>query len=103
MSGRTQAYDATAPGFQASSPEPNRAASRYGAMPKPHDPSYNRDEDQKPGAPQRMAQEPKGSEGSSRTAKTRTDPVSGESRSDGHAPNQAVTDQTDGAGKPSRP
>ncbi|WP_296598785.1 hypothetical protein [Phenylobacterium sp.] len=68
-------------------------------MPKPHDPSYNRDEDQKPGSPQRMAQEPKGAEGSSRTSKTLTDPASGEPRRDRHAPNQAAADQTDGAGK----
>ncbi len=74
-------------------------AGRYARMPRPHDPAYNRDEDQKPGAPQRMAQEPKGSEGSSRSSKTATDPASGEHRRDGHAPNQAKTDQTDGAGK----
>ena len=39
---------------------------------------YSRDEDQKPGRPPRMAQEPKGSEGSARNRKTRTDPASGE-------------------------
>jgi len=65
-------------------------------MPKPHDPAYNRDDAQKPGAA-RMAQEPAGSEGSSRSPKTATDPASGETRGSGSAPNQAETDQTDGA------
>ena len=65
-------------------------------MPRSHDDAYNRDEDQKAGKP-RMAQEPKGSEGSARTSRTRTDPASGEHRGDGHAPNQAKTDQTEGA------
>jgi len=68
-------------------------------MPQSHDAAYNRDQDQKPGSPQRMAQEPKGSEGSSRSGKTQTDPASGEHRRDAHAPNQARTDQTDGAGR----
>lgn len=76
---------------------------RYGAMTQSpdtsHDQAYNRDQDQKPGAPQRMAQEPKGAEGSARSSKTATDPASGEHRSDGHAPNQAETDQADGAGR----
>ena len=62
-------------------------------MPRPHDPSYNRDEDQKPGSPQRMAQEPRGSEGSSRTAKTATDPASGVPRGGPPAPNQAKMDE----------
>ena len=69
-------------------------------MPQSHDDAYNRDQDQKPDKP-RMAQER--SEGSARTAKTRTDPASGEHRRSGHAPNQAEADQTDGApGKPRR-
>ena len=67
-----------------------------------HDAAYNRDHDQKPGAPQRSATEPRGSEGSARTSKTRTDPASGGSQTDGHAPNQAKTDQTDGAERPRR-
>jgi hypothetical protein len=66
-------------------------------MPQSHDEAYNRDQDQKPGSPQRMAQEPKGAEGSARTSKTTTDPASGENRGPGHAPNQAKTDQIDGA------
>jgi hypothetical protein len=67
--------------------------------PKPsHDDAYNRDQDQKPDAP-RMAQEPKGAKGSARSPKTRTDPASGDRQRGGHAPNQADTDQTDGAGR----
>lgn len=62
-----------------------------------HDAAYNRDQDQKPGSPQRMAQEPAGSKGSSQSSKTATDPASGEHRQTGHAPNQARADQTDGA------
>jgi hypothetical protein len=65
-------------------------------MPQSHDDAYNRDQDQKPDAP-RMAQEPKGAKGSARSPKTRTDPASGGGQRDGHAPNQAKTDQTDGA------
>jgi hypothetical protein len=68
-------------------------------MPQSHDPAYNRDQDQKPGSPQRMAQEPKGAEGSARSSKTATDPASGETHRRGHAPNQARSDQTDGAGR----
>ena len=41
---------------------------------------YNRDEDQKPGSPPRSATEPAGAKGSSRSAKTRTDPATGEPR-----------------------
>ena len=67
-----------------------------------HDAAYNRDQEQKPGAPQRSASEPKGSEGSARSGKTRTDPASGGGQSAGHAPNQAKTDQTDGAGRARR-
>lgn len=68
-------------------------------MPQSHDDAYNRDQDQKSGSPQRMAQEPDGAEASSRSAKTHTDPVSGEQRRASHPPNQAEADQTDGAGK----
>lgn len=39
---------------------------------------WNRDDEQKPGAPPRAASEPKGSEGSARSSKTATDPASGE-------------------------
>jgi hypothetical protein len=42
------------------------------------DPRYNRDEDQKAGAPPRSATEPAGAEGSASTPKTRTDPQTGE-------------------------
>ena len=76
---------------------------RYDAMPQSpdtsHDEAYNRDQDQKPRSP-RMAQEPKGAEGSARSSKTATDPASGEHRREGHAPNQAKTDQTDGVKAP---
>ncbi len=68
-------------------------------MPQSHDDAYNRDQDQKPGAP-RMAQEPAGAKGSARSTKTRTDPASGAHQRDGHAPNQAKTDQADGASGP---
>jgi hypothetical protein len=71
-------------------------------MPQSHDQAYNRDQDQKPGSPQRMAQELKGAERSANSSKTATDPASGEHRTTGPAPNQAETDQTDGAGKRSR-
>lgn len=66
-------------------------------MPRPHDPAYNRDEDQKPQKP-RMAQEPAQGERSARSSKTMTDPASGEHRRGGHAPNQAATDERAGAG-----
>ena len=62
-----------------------------------HDAEYNRDQDQKPGSPQRAASEPSGAEGTARTDKTLTDPASGETRQEGHAPNQAQTDLHDGA------
>jgi len=68
-------------------------------MTQNHDEAYNRDQDQKPGSPQRMAQEPGGSKGSAQTNKTATDPASGEHRTGSPAPNQAETDQTDGAGR----
>ncbi len=96
MSGRTQAYDATAAAFQASSRERSRREAVHGGMSQNHDAQYNRDQDQKPGAP-RPATEPHGAEGSARSDKTLTDPASGEPRQDGHAPNQADTDLLDGA------
>lgn len=65
-------------------------------MPEPDtDKRYNRDEDQKPGRPPRMAQEPEGAERSTRTPKTRTDPVSGEPNPRPPAPNQADGDSRD--------
>jgi hypothetical protein len=57
---------------------------------------YNRDEDQKPGRPPRPATEPAGGEGSTRTAKTATDPGSGEPRPGAPAPNRSAHDETDG-------
>ena len=57
---------------------------------------YNRDEDQKPGRPPRPATEPPGGEGSTRTAKTLTDPGSGEPRPGAPAPNRSAHDETDG-------
>lgn len=82
----------------------NRALARYPAMTQPsdtsHDQAYNRDQDQKPGAPQRMAQEPAGAHGSARSDKTATDPASGEHSGATPAPNQAETDQTDGVKAP---
>ena len=57
-------------------------------MSREHDAAYNRDDDAKPGRPQRMAQEPAGSEGSARSPKTATDPVSGEPQDGPPAPAQ---------------
>ena len=71
-------------------------------MPQNHDQAYNRDQDQKPGSPQRMAQEPAGAQGSARSPKTATDPASGEHHGEKPAPNQAEADQVDGAAKRSR-
>ena len=70
-------------------------------QPGSHDAAYNRDQDQQPDTP-RMAQEPKGSEGSARSSKTATDPASGEHASHAPEPNRAEADQTDGAGARSR-
>ena len=44
------------------------------------DARYNRDEDQKPGVPPRSATEPGDAKGSGRSAKTLTDPQTGEPR-----------------------
>lgn len=59
------------------------------AKPQSHDPAYNRDDAQKPGSPPRMAQEPAPSGGSSRTRKTATDPVTGETNWGRQEPNAA--------------
>jgi len=56
-------------------------------------PDWNRDDEQKPGRPQRTAYEPKGSEGSTKTDKTLTDPASGEPRNEAPAPATADTDR----------
>ena len=54
---------------------------------------YNRDDEQKPGAPPRSASEPNGAEGSTNSDKTMTDPSSGARKPQAPAPNQAKTDQ----------
>jgi hypothetical protein len=61
------------------------------------DARYNRDDDQKPGAPPRSATEPAGAGGSARSSKTRTDPATGEPRKSPPKPNRAASDETDGA------
>jgi hypothetical protein len=81
----------------------NGPVGRFRRMPERHDPAYNRDDEQKAGRPQRTAYEPKGAEGESATAKTFTDPASGESRNESHAPNHAEADQTDGVRRRSPP
>jgi hypothetical protein len=59
-------------------------------MPTPDtDRRLNRDEDQKPGSPPRPASEPAGSQGSSRTPKTMTDPATGAPTPGAPAPNQS--------------
>lgn len=65
-------------------------------MTRPHDPAYSRDDEQKPGSPQRMAQEPRGAEGSSRTPKTATDPASGEPNGGTPAPSRSEADDQEG-------
>jgi len=54
---------------------------------------WNRDDQQKPGAPPRTAYEPKGAEGSSRTDKTLTDPATGEPNRGRQAPNRSDADR----------
>lgn len=66
-------------------------------MPRAHDPSYNRDNEQKPGSPPRMAQEPAGEAESSQSRKTMTDPATGEAQRVGPPPNQARTSERKGA------
>ncbi len=56
---------------------------------------WNRDEDRKPGRPDRMAQEPPGAEGSARPPKPRTDPASGEPQPGAPAPNRSESDERD--------
>jgi hypothetical protein len=53
---------------------------------------WNRDDEQKPGAPPRTATEPKGSQHSTQTNKTMTDPASGEPTHDSPAPNRSGSD-----------
>jgi hypothetical protein len=61
-------------------------------MPHREGEHWNRDDEQKPGAPPRTAYEPKGSEGSTRTDKTLTDPASGAPNTKRPAPNQSGRD-----------
>jgi hypothetical protein len=54
---------------------------------------WNRDDEQKPGAPPRTAYEPRGSEGSTRTDKTLTDPATGEPNRRPPAPGRSEADR----------
>jgi hypothetical protein len=63
------------------------------------DARYNRDDDQKPGAPPRSATEPVGAKGSARSAKTQTDPATGEPRKAPPRPNRAASNETDGVAR----
>ena len=57
---------------------------------------WNRDNEQKtgaPGTPPRTAYEPQGSEGSARTDKTLTDPATGEPNKGPQAPNRSDADR----------
>ena len=56
----------------------------------------NRDDERKPGRPDRMAQEPEGAEGSARNPKTLTDPASGERQPGAPAPNRSESDERPG-------
>ena len=67
-------------------------------MPQTTHEDYNRDDEQKPGRPPRSAYEPQGAEGSSRNAKTLTDPASGEPQKGPRAPAASDSDETDGGG-----
>lgn len=51
--------------------------------------TWNRDDEQKPGRPPRSAHEPASSEGSARTGKTQTDPMTGAPSAPAPRPNQA--------------
>ena len=66
-------------------------------MPEPDLPKrWNRDDQRKPGRPDRMAQEPAGAEGSARNPKTGTDPATGEPQPGAPAPARSETDERDG-------
>ena len=54
--------------------------------------SWTRDDQQKPGSPPRPAAEPKGSQDSSRSAKTQADPATGAPQKGAPAPNQSDGD-----------
>jgi hypothetical protein len=53
---------------------------------------WNRDDEQKPGAPPRTAYEPNGAKGSTGNSKTMTDPATGEPQPGSPAPNQSDAD-----------
>lgn len=55
----------------------------------------NRDDDLKEGRPPRPATEPQGAEGSSRNAKTKTDPATGEPQPGKPAPAASASDETE--------
>ncbi|WP_337189011.1 hypothetical protein [Phenylobacterium sp.] len=80
-------------------PSPAESPSKSGS----HDQAYNRDDQLKRGGEARMAQEPRGGEGSARSTKTATDPASGapvrSPGTKGAAPNRAKADQNDGAAR----
>ena len=57
------------------------------------DARYNRDDDQKPGSPPRSATEPAAAKGSSDSAKTLTDPQTGEPRAGQPPLNQSASDE----------
>ncbi|HEY0435578.1 MAG TPA: hypothetical protein VGC92_02995 [Phenylobacterium sp.] len=61
-------------------------------MTKPHDDTYNRDDDLKPGRPPRPATEPEGAEPSVRNDKTLSDPGSGEPNDAPPAPNRSQSE-----------
>ena len=67
-------------------------------MPERDKQQWNRDDAQKPGSPPRPATEPKGSKGSSKSAKTMTDPATGEPARGAPKPARSTVDETDGAG-----
>lgn len=65
-------------------------------MPDRDKTQWNRDDEQKPGAPPRSSSEPTGSKGSSRNAKTMTDPATGERDKGSPAPNQSEAEDRAG-------
>ena len=56
------------------------------------DRARNRDDQMRPGSPPRSAYQPAGAEASSRTSKTRTDPVTGEPRRESPVPARSASD-----------
>ena len=68
-----------------------------------NDARYNRDDDQKPGSPPRSATEPARAEGSARSAKTQTDPPTGEPRKTAAEPGLSAARRTRLASKAQPP